>query len=606
MSFEQRIHDAWTLGKLCEASYHRLLRWMTESDYRDYRDELQDLIQRDQWPELDDRFYKIIEFGTGGRRGTRGAGTNRINMRTIAESAQGLSEYIHEAGDPDLGIVVAFDTRHLSREFAQEAASVFASNGIHTYIYEEPRSTPQLSFSIRHLHTQAGCMISASHNPPADNGIKVSWNDGGQVLPPHDTGIIQKVLNVSAIRKMLFSEAIETGKITILDDTIDQAYIGQLKTLSLSDVRGAKIAYSPLHGVGATNVVRLLKELHFDLITADQQMIPDPDFSSVKNRLPNPELPEAMELVTELARANDAAVAIASDPDADRLGVTVPCPSSVHPDGWIFLTGNQIGVLILDHIIRRLTSLNVMSNQSVVIKTIVTTEMLDAICSEHGVEVIKDLLVGFKYIAEVTEQLPSEKTLIFQTEESHGYNRGTFVRDKDAAAAALYISELACELTSVGRNIYQHLNDLYRRYGYFCEVTRSVFYPGKTGMETMMRIMDMLRHNPPHHISDYPVYRIIDRLTNDVIDPTTGQVIKLSSQHKGNVMIYHFDPTGLNRITARPSGTEPKIKFYAQLWAPVPENTGDPQLEQLKSMMHQKANRLIDAIASLDIPPSAS
>ncbi len=584
-------------GKISAESRINIDKWLTGPEYGAYHKQIQDLIEREEWALLDDSFYKIIEFGTGGRRGPRGVGPNRINHRTIGESAQGLSDYIHEIGNPDKGVVVAYDTRHGSREFSREICSIFAANGIPAYLYPAPRSTPQLSFSIRYLKTQAGCMISASHNPPSDNGIKVSWEDGGQVLPPHDKGIIQRVGKVGKIRKMPFDEAVAAGKIIMLDEKIDREYINRLKSLSLSSDRSAKIAYSPLHGVGATNVVALLNALEFDLETVPEQMKPDPEFSTVKNNLPNPELTAAMERVTELAANCGASVALASDPDADRLGAVIPCPKFASASGWMFLNGNQIGVLLLDHVLRRLEATGKMPENPVVIKTIVTTEMLDALCRPYGVEVIKNLLVGFKYIAEVTENLPADKEVIFTTEESHGYNRGTFVRDKDSAPAALHFSELASELKSRGETVYQHLNDLYRKHGYFCELTRSVYYKGKAGREVMENIMRKLRTHPPSEIDGRRVNRYIDRSVNKIFDARTGKVLDTIAQHTGNVMAFYFDESGLNRITARPSGTEPKIKFYAQLWEPIPEDTDDAALEKRKAETLRRAEKLIDALA---------
>ena len=296
-------------GLLCEDSFHNLSKWLTGEEYSSFQDELHKLIDDGNWKELDDRFYKIIEFGTGGRRGARGAGTNRINNRTIAESAQGLASYIFDHGDPALGVAVTYDTRHSSRDYARTVCEVLAGNGIKTFTYNAPRSTPQLSFTIRYLHAQAGCMISASHNPPSDNGIKVSWDDGGQVIPPHDKGIISRVTQVKKIKRIDYELAMKRGMITILGDTMDDEYMKALETLVLSEKRTALVAYSPLHGVGATNVVKLLERLNFNLISVPEQLIPDPDFTSVKNHLPNPELPAAMEKVTELAASAGADLA---------------------------------------------------------------------------------------------------------------------------------------------------------------------------------------------------------------------------------------------------------------------------------------------------------
>ena len=599
MDYIDRVRNAFDRERLCRESYDNLLIWLMGDEYLEFREELHDLIDAENWEELDDRFYRIIEFGTGGRRGARGAGTNRINSRTIAESAQGLASYIFDHGDSSRGVVVTFDTRHCSREYARTVCEVMAGNGIRTFIYEEPRSTPQLSFSIRHLHAQAGCMISASHNPPSDNGIKVSWDDGGQVIPPHDKGIITCVTEVKTIRRTDFESGVRQNLIEIVGKELDEAYLSALETLSLSDNRDAIIAYSPLHGVGETNVVRLLTRLGFNLITVPEQMQPDPNFSTVKNRLPNPELPAAMELVTRKAADTGADLALASDPDADRIGATIPCPRWVNPDGWLFLNGNQIGALILDHVVNQLKKTKSMPEHPVVIKTIVTTNLLNAICRENGIEVIDDLLVGFKYIAETTAELPKNKTLIFQTEESHGYNRGLFVRDKDSAPAAMHLAELASELKSVKRTIYDYLNDLYRKYGLFVEFTRSVYYQGKSGQETMKGIMESLRTTPPIAIGNRSIHHMIDRSTN-LITTSDGSTIGTIDQHKGNVLQFCFDADGLNRITARPSGTEPKIKFYAQLWTPISPGSSDREIAGWQNKLIQEANILIDAIASPD------
>lgn len=599
MNTLNRIDDALARGLICETTCTNLKLWVTSEDFSQFKDELLDLIARDQWADLDDRFYQIIEFGTGGRRGLRGAGTNRINSRTIAESAQGLAEYIRENGDPRRGVAVTFDTRHGSREYARTVCQVLAANDIPSFTYETPRSTPQLSFTIRHMNAQAGCMISASHNPPTDNGIKVSWEDGGQVIFPHDKGIIDKVTRVKGIRQDAFDEAVAAGEITILGEETDNKYMEALDTLVLSDCRDARIMYSPLHGVGATNVVKLFERQGFNLMTVDEQMVADPDFTTVRNQLPNPELPAAMEKVTELAKANGGDLAMASDPDSDRIGATIPCPQWMDPSGWLFVNGNQIGALILNHVVTQLKKRNAMPAEPVVIKTIVTTELLNAICAEHNIEIIDDLLVGFKYIAEETDKLASGKTLIFQTEESHGYNRGLFVRDKDSAPAAMHLAELASELKQQGKTIFDEMNALYRQYGLYVELTRSVYYHGKSGKETMNRIMSDIRNQPPEVIATRTVKTVIDRSTNEIKLPD-GTVTGAIEQHTGNVMQFYFDDTGKNRLTARPSGTEPKIKFYAQLWRPVAKAMSDQDIEALRQEVIAEANTLIDFIASTE------
>jgi phosphoglucomutase len=597
MDYLDHVKDAFQRNLLSIETFHRLSTWLTDDEFAPFRSEIHSLIDRREWEELDDRFYTIIEFGTGGRRGSRGAGSNRINSRTIAESAQGLASYIFENGDPSRGVAVTFDTRHKSENFARTVCEVLAGNAIPSFIYASPRSTPQLSFTIRHLKAQAGCMISASHNPPSDNGIKVSWEDGGQVIPPHDKGIIRKVMETARIHRKDFDSGVKEGLISFLGDEVDNAYLAALETVSLSERRNARVVFSPLHGVGATNVVSLLQRLKYTVTTVPEQMIPDPDFSTVKNRLPNPELPAAMEKVTALAAEIHADLALASDPDADRIGATIPCPSWRDPSGWLFLNGNQIGALILDHVINRLEQTHAMPARPVVIKTIVTTELLNAICEKHGIDIIDDLLVGFKYIAETIACLPADKTPIFQTEESHGYNRGLFVRDKDAAPAALHLAELASELKAENRTVFDKLMDLYRTYGLYVEHTRSVFYPGQSGREKMNRIMEILRNNPPDTIRNRPVHHTIDRASN-MIKNSRGIIIGTIQQHTGNVMQFCFDADGINRLTARPSGTEPKIKFYAQLRETLPESITDPDIETRRRSLVAEADHLIDLLAT--------
>ncbi len=599
MDYLDHVKDAFQKKLLSIETFLRLSSWLTEPEFEPFYHEIHRLIDRREWEELDDRFYTIIEFGTGGRRGTRGAGSNRINNHTIAESAQGLASYIFESGDPSRGVVVMFDTRHCSEDFARTVCEVLAANGIPSFIALSPRSTPQLSFTIRHLKAQAGCMISASHNPPTDNGIKVSWEDGGQVVPPHDNRIIEKVMETEEIRRKDFATGVKEGLIKILDNEIDNAYLSSLETLSLSDKRNAKIVYSPLHGVGATNVAALLQRLNFDLQIVQEQMAPDPDFSTVPDQLPNPELPNAMKTVTDQAAKITADLAIASDPDADRIGATIPCPTWRDSSGWLFLNGNQIGALILDHVIKKLKQSNRMPAKPVVIKTVVTTEILNAICKKHNIEIIDNLLVGFKYIAETIARLPADKTPIFQMEESHGYNRGLFVRDKDAASAALDLAELASELKAENRTLFDKLMELYRTYGLYVEYTRSVFYPGKSGREKMNSIMERLRNHPLETIGNRTVHHTIDRASN-MIKNNRGVILGTIQQHTGNVMQFCFDADRTNRLTARPSGTEPKIKFYAQLWEPLPASIDDQGIEAMRQTLIAEANTLIDSVASED------
>lgn len=555
--------------------------WLTEPKYAEYKEELERLIAQEEWKTLEDSFFTVVPFGTGGRRGTVGIGSNRINRVTIGESAQGLCDYlVTQTGNTakKSGIVIAHDTRTTSREFAEYVAGIVAANGFTTYLFDSFRATPELSFAVRHLHAAAGIVISASHNPPADNGFKAYWSDGGQVVPPHDTGIMQAVGNVREIK---------TGPgedITIIGKEVDDAYIAAIIQESIVPNRTANIVYSPLHGTGITSVKKVLQAAGFSNLTiVEEQSSPDGTFPNLPNNIPNPEVPSASELVTQYAQRIHADIAITTDPDADRLGVVAQDKDGTYK----LLTGNQIAALAAYHVASK-------GAKGFMVRTIVTTDLLDAIAQDFGLTIYNHILIGFKYVAQLIRehQDNGDETFLLGGEESYGLLKGSYCRDKDAAVAALLLCEMASELKDNGKTLLWQLDELYKKYGVFTETLSNISYPGAAGFQNMQNIMKQLRENPPSLRQGFggqakeSIVKIIDRE-------------KFDGTEKGNVLIFELSKDGHNRLTIRPSGTEPKIKIYTQLHTPVNPSISDDDLQQLKDAEAARAKELTEAFQTL-------
>lgn len=567
----ETIEEAVRSGKLAPETSKVVITWLTDPAYASQREDLAALIARKDYEEVQDAFGSVIPFGTGGRRGAMGPGPNRINERTIAESTEGLCKHVLESargrfdGPQERGrgrIVIAFDTRRGSRPFSEVAASVIAGNGLEALLFEDPRSTPELSFAVRRLGARAGIVISASHNPPNDNGFKAYWSDGGQVVPPHDKAIIDQVLRVREITRLGLEEAARQGLFRRIGEEIDREYANYTAKLSLVSGRAVKIVYSPLHGTGTTSVAPALDVAGFrNVQPVPSQYDPDPTFSGVPGRSPNPENPPAVEAAVRQARETGADLVLASDPDADRLGAVVR-----HRNDWVFLTGNRIGVLIFEHVARQLSVNGKSPRGGLLLKTCVTTDLLDRIAESYGLHVQGDFLVGFKYIAEAIESLTDPGLFVFGIEESHGYLRGSSVRDKDAAQAAVLLSERAAELKEQGRTLVDALEEIWGRYGYYSEVTRSIPLDGKGSSGNLgAKIMDMLRDKPPRSIAGEKVLAVVDRRTGSMSDPETGRSLGRATGTSGNLLVFHLAENGAERISIRPSGTEPKIKMYVQV-----------------------------------------
>lgn len=575
MNYNKNLEDATRAGSLSETASREIMRWLTEDRYAEYRNDLEQLIAEENWKALEDGFFMTIPFGTGGRRGTVGIGTNRINKVTIGESAQGLCDYVTRelgATAKKQGIVIAHDTRTTSRELAEYVATIISTNGFTTYLFDSFRATPELSFAVRHLAAVAGVVISASHNPPADNGFKAYWTDGGQIVPPHDKGIIESVNAVQEIKTS------PQGDITIIGKEVDDAYIAAIAQESMSKSRSAKIVYSPLHGTGTMSVKKVLEHEGFqDVTIVEEQSSPDGTFPNLPNNIPNPEVPSASEMLTEYAKRLDADIAISTDPDADRLGVVAK-----DTDGeYKLLTGNQIAALAAYHTLAK-------GGKGFMVRTIVTTDLLDAIAKDFGSTIYNHILIGFKYVAQLIRehQDNGNETFLLGGEESYGLLKGSYCRDKDAAVAALLLCELTSELKDQGKNLFWQLNELYKKYGVYTETLANISYPGAEGFQNMQSIMKSLRENPPKEVAGVPIVNIIDR-------------DKFEGTEKGNVLIFELSEDGHNRLTIRPSGTEPKIKIYTQLYTPSPATISDEELPVRKNAELARAQQLTKAFQDM-------
>lgn len=553
------------------------------------------LIRHDR-KEIEDRFYKELEFGTAGIRGIIGAGTNRINKYIVRKTTQGLADYIKTKGEDAKarGVVIAYDSRRMSREFAEEAASVLAGNGIKAYLFKDLRATPILSFAVRFLNCISGIVITASHNPAEYNGYKVYWEDGAQIAEEQAEAIIDSVARVTdfaSIRTLDKDKAMDKGLLLYLDEKIDDAYIEEVRKQSLRGdiVRRVsddfKVVFTPLHGTGNIPVRRVLEEIGFkNIFVVREQEMPDPEFSTV--HYPNPEDKEAFKLAIGLAKEEDADLIIGTDPDCDRVGAVVKDNNGE----YIVLTGNQTGALLVNYILEALKENDNLPENGVIIKTIVTSEMGAYIANEYGIETI-NTLTGFKYIGERIKRLEEtgEKVFLFGYEESYGYLAGTYARDKDAVVASMLICEMAAYYYSKGMNLYDALIALYERYGYFLEDVRSISLEGRDGLEKTASIMDYFRANILDTIGDRKVLFIEDYKSRRRIyldDYKDEERIELPS---ANVVKFVLENEGW--ITLRPSGTEPKLKIYGGFKGNTLEE-GREVLKRAITWMEEKINEI--------------
>jgi phosphoglucomutase len=538
-----------------------------ESDPK-FRGEVEDLLKAGDEAELTDRFYTDLEFGTGGLRGVIGGGFNRINPLVVQSATEGLARYVESHGvatDGQKRAVIAHDSRRYSEEFALQAALVFAAHGIKTYLFSSLRPTPELSYSVRYLKASVGIVVTASHNPPQYNGYKVYWADGAQIVEPHDTGIINEVRAVGGKpRRISKEEALKNDLLEYVDVELDEAFVAMVKRQSirpeLLQQRGKdlKVVYTPLHGTGAMMVERVLGDLGIEVISVPEQREPDGEFPTVK--FPNPEEASALKMALDLGASERADIVMGNDPDADRLGIAVP-------DGgeYRLVTGNQHGVLLVDYIFSSLKETGRLPRDPVFVKTIVTTEMQRVVAEHYGARVY-DVLTGFKHIATVIRELednPGTGTYVTGGEESYGFLIGTEVRDKDAISATLLTAEMALYHLSQGKSVMDRMRELYEQFGYYEETQVSRYFEGSGGRSVMDGLMAGLRDNPPAAIGGVSVVTLKDYRAGTTTDVATNAVEQNIHLPSSNVLQFILADDTV--VSARPSGTEPKIKFYASV-----------------------------------------
>ena len=520
---------------------------------------------KDDENEIKERFYMDLEFGTAGLRGIIGAGTNRMNIYVVRRATQGLANYIAKVDKKSQGVAIAYDSRHMSPEFAQEAALCLAANGIKAYIFETLRPTPELSFAVRHLGCVAGINVTASHNPPEYNGYKVYWEDGAQITPPHDTGIMGEVKAISdwnTVKTMDNEEAVKAGLFEVIGQAVDDAYMAELKKQIIhmdaiqAEGKNLKIVYTPLHGTGNIPARRILKELGFENVyVVPEQELPNGDFPTVS--YPNPEAAEAFELGLKLAKEVDADIVLATDPDADRLGVRVKDKNGEYHD----LTGNMSGCLLANYELSQRKAVNgSLPEDGALVKTIVTTNLADAIAKGYNVNLI-EVLTGFKYIGQqiLGFENSGKGTYLFGFEESYGCLIGTYARDKDAIVATMALCEAAAYYKTQGKTLWDAMIDMYEEFGYYKDAIQAVTMKGIEGLQKIQEIMTTLRQNPPAEFAGHKVTAVRDYKLDEITDLATGEK-KPTGLPNSNVLYYELTDDAW--VCVRPSGTEPKVKFY--------------------------------------------
>ena len=542
-------------------------------------------MMEDNPSELTESFYRNLEFGTGGLRGIMGVGTNRMNIYTVGAATQGMANYLKSTFNKRdiIKVAIAYDSRNNSKLFAQTAADVFSANGIKVYLFDDLRPTPELSFAIRHFNCQGGIVITASHNPKEYNGYKAYWDDGGQIISPHDKNIIDEVNKINDISEIKFQG--NPDLIEMIGSSVDEIYLKHINELSLSPEaivrqKDFKIVFTPIHGTGATLVPKVLKRFGFDNVyMVDEQSSPDGNFPTVKS--PNPEESAALELAMNMATNINADLVMATDPDSDRVGIAIR-----KDDEMILLNGNQAASLLIYYLITKWKENNKLSGNEYIVKTIVTSELLAKIAEKEDVEHF-DVLTGFKYIADIIKKLEGKKIFIGGGEESYGYLVGDFVRDKDAIISCAMIAETAAWAADKGIGLYDLLIDIYKEFGLYKEKLVSVVRKGKTGAEEIQAMMKNFRKNPPKRLGNSDVIEIKDYQSGVSVDTTTGKSEDINLP-KSNVLQFFTEDGG--KVSVRPSGTEPKIKFYFGVVSPLESKE---EFEQVDRRLEEKINTYV-------------
>ncbi len=536
-------------------------KWLTPAYDAETQAEIKKMLANPDKTDLIEAFYKDLEFGTGGLRGIMGVGSNRMNIYTVGAATQGLSNYLNKNfKDLDqISVVVGHDCRNNSRLFAEISANIFSANGIKVYLFEDMRPTPEMSFAIRHFGCQSGINITASHNPREYNGYKAYWDDGAQVLAPHDKGIIDEVNKISSATDIKFEG--NKDLIQIVGEEVDSVYLNKVKTISIDPEvikrqKDLKIVYTPIHGTGMMLIPRALKQWGFENVhTVPEQMVKSGDFPTVIS--PNPENAEALSMAIDLAKKIDADIVMASDPDADRVGMA--CKND--KGEWVLINGNQTCLLLLYYIIKNRIAMGKMKDDDFIVKTIVTTELIKSVADKNHIEML-DCYTGFKWIAREIRLREGKQQYIGGGEESYGFLAEDFVRDKDAVSACTLLAEICAWAKDQGKTLFEVLLDIYVEYGFSKETTVNVVKPGKSGAEEIKAMMENFRSNPPREIGGSKVVLVKDFKTLKATDGN-GNITEIDMPEASNVLQY-FTEDG-TKISVRPSGTEPKIKFYVEV-----------------------------------------
>lgn len=565
-------------------------RWINEADPETVA-ELESI--KDDDAEIKDRFYKTLEFGTAGLRGVLGAGINRMNEYVVGQATQGLANQLIKTNgkDADLSVVIAYDSRHKSDVFAKEAAQILAANGIKVYLFEELKPVPELSFSIRYLKTTAGIAVTASHNPAKYNGYKAYGSDGAQLNPELATIVLDEIGKTdifTGVKKMDFEQAIDQGMIVMIGDEVEEAYLDEVQKqcvnpeLAKENGDTLKFVYTPFHGAGNKPVRKILKRIGFNnVVVVKEQELPDGDFPTVES--PNPENKEGFKLAIGYAKECGADLIVGTDPDSDRVGILVKNDKGE----YVTFTGNQVGTLLSEYILSALAEKDAVPKDGYIVKTIVTTNIIQAICDAYGIE-MKEVLTGFKFIGEKIKE--SEETgigtYIFGFEESYGYLKGTYARDKDAVVATMLIAEMALYYQENGTSIFEQMDNIYKKYGYYKEEVVSVTLEGIEGLAKIKSTMDRLRENPPEMVAGKKVIAVRDYLTSERVDKLTGENSGILLP-KSNVIYLELEDQ--NNFIIRPSGTEPKIKLYCLMKGETEE-----EANELLKLVKEDIDRIIE------------
>jgi phosphoglucomutase/phosphomannomutase len=588
----EQLDSATAAKKVTPAAAANIKTWLIEPRYSEYAAQVAEHIMAGKWKELDDAFWTIIPFGTGGRRGKMyPIGCNVINDRTIGESAQGLATYVLEQKLPAeaLSCAIAYDTRHNSRHFAELCASIMVANGFKVYFLDDYRSTPELSFLVRFKKSACGIMVTASHNPPSDNAVKVYWSSGAQVVPPHDKAIVERVMSTTEIKKADFQIAVKEGKVIFCKEEVDVAFTQAVASQAFPGSRDLKIIFSPLHGVGESAVCPALAADGFkDVEVFGPHREPSGDFPNVPGHVSNPENPAVFDAPIQRAQKTAADVILATDPDCDRMGCAAPV-SKDRQGPWATFTGNQLGALLADYVCEQRKKGGGLTKDHYLVTTLVTTKMIRRIGDSYGVTTFDNLHVGFKWIAQQIDAAGPEKFL-FGTEESHGFLVGTHVRDKDAAVACMLMAELAAQVKASGKTLHEKLDSLYWQHGYHGEQLLNVTMTGSAGMARMQSLMQNFRTSPPTSLAGISVSAVRDyaSLTTTKLASGKPQPATKLDAPQGDMVILDLAESG-NYIAVRPSGTEPKVKFYMFTYVPAEQLAS---LEQTKQATKERLTKL--------------